>query len=72
MDSFQVLTKKGLLEYATTYNLNFGKCCVLDKETKVKFDTATHQAGVLFDCVHIDVWILPRLHRLEAIGTLSC
>ena len=56
MDSLQVLAKQGLLEGATTYNLEFGECCVLDKETKVKFGIVIHYTRGLLYCVHIDVW----------------
>ena len=56
MNSLQALIKKGLLEGVTTCNLKFGKYCVLDKETKVRFGTAIHYMGGLLDCVDINVW----------------
>ena len=43
----------------------------MDKKTKVKFDTATHRSEGLLDCVHINVLVLLRPHRLEDIDTLS-
>ena len=56
MDSLQVLAMQGLLEGATTYNLEFGEYCVLDKETKVKFGIVIHYTRGLLYCVHIDIW----------------
>jgi len=43
-------------EGATTYNLEFGEYCVLDKETKVKFGIVIHYTRGLLYCVHIDIW----------------
>jgi len=63
MDSLQALVKQELLEGATTYKLKFGERCVLDKKTKVKFGTTIDRMGGLLDCIHINVWVLPRLHH---------
>jgi len=56
MDSFQDLAKQRILKGATTCNYEFGKCCALDKKTKVKFGITIHHSGGLFDYIHIDVW----------------
>ena len=48
-------------------NLKFGECCVLKKETNVKFG----YTGDLLDCVNIYVGVLPKLNLLETIGILS-
>ena len=58
------------LERASTCHLKARDSSVLDKK-KVKFDTDTHHLHGLLDCVHVDVWGLPRMHHLKAIGTLS-
>ena len=63
----QALAKKGSLVGAATWE---GEHSVLDKK-KVKFSTSTHRSEGLLDCVHVSVWGLLRLHRLEVIGTLS-
>ena len=48
--SLQAPTKKGLLEGATTCNVE-GEHSVLDKK-KVKFSTSTHRSEGFLDCVH--------------------
>jgi len=68
--SLQAPAKKGSLEGASTCNLKLGEYVVLDKK-KVKFSTTTHYSEGLLDCVHVYIWDLLRLHRLEIIGTLS-
>ena len=45
----------GVLESVLTCNLKFGERCVLDKKTKVKFDTVIQHSEGLLDCIHIDV-----------------
>ena len=52
--------KQGLLDCALTCNLEFGKHCVLNKKTMVKFGTVIHHLGGLLDCVHVDVWGLTK------------
>jgi len=42
---------------------------VLNKK-KVKFGCDAHHLHGLLELVHVNVGILPRLHHLEAIGTL--
>ena len=56
IDSLQALVKQRLLEGATICNLKFSERCVLNKKTKVKFDTAIHHVGGILDCIHIDIW----------------
>ena len=55
LDSLQALANQGVLKDTLTYNLEFGKQCVLYQKMKVKFGTATHRSEGLFDCVHVDV-----------------
>jgi len=43
------------LEGALTCNLKFSEHCVLDKKTKVKFDTVIHYSKELLDYGYIDV-----------------
>ena len=59
------------MEGASTCNMKLGGHNVLNKKTKVKFGTSTHRLDDLLDCVHVSIWDLPRLHRLEVIDTLS-
>jgi len=54
--SLQALAKKGLLEGASTCNMELGGHGVLDKKTKVKFGTSTHCSEGLLNCVHISIW----------------
>ena len=65
--SLQAPAKKGSLEGTATCNLE-GEHSVLDKK-KVKFSTTTHHSEGLLNCVHVSVWDLLRLHRLEVKGT---
>ena len=65
MDSLQALVKQRLLEGSTTCNLKFGEHCFLNKETKVKFDTAIHHTGGLLDCIHINIWDPTKTASLE-------
>ena len=58
------------MEGASTCNMELGEHDVLDKK-KVKFSTTTHHSEGLLDYVHVSIWDLLRLHRLEFIGTLS-
>ena len=69
--SLQAPAKKRSLEGASICNMELGGHGVLDKKTKVKFGTTTQHSEGLLDCVHVSIWDLPRLHRLEVIGTLS-
>ena len=69
--SLQAPAKKGSLEGASTCNMKLGGHSVLDKKTKVKFDTSTHCSKGLLGCVHVSIWRLPRLRRLEVIDILS-
>ena len=64
--TLQAPAKKESLEGAATCNLE-GEHNVLDKK-KVKFSTSTHRSKGLLDCVHVSVWGLLRLHRLEVTG----
>ena len=65
IDSLQALAKLGLLKGATTRNLKFGERCILDKETKVKFDTTIHYTRGLLDCFHIDVLRATKIASFE-------
>ena len=65
----QAPAKKRSLEGAATYNL-VGEHSVLNKK-KVKFSTRTHRSEGLLDCVHLNIWGLLRMHRLDVTGTLS-
>ena len=56
LDFLRALAKQELLEGKLICNLKFGEHCVLDKKTKVKFDTITHHSEGLLDCIHIDFW----------------
>ena len=58
------------LEDASTCHLKPHDSCILDKK-KVKFGTVTYYLHGLLELAHVDVGVLPRLHHLEAIGTLS-
>ena len=69
--SLQALAKQGSVDGASTYNLELGGHDVLNKTTKVKFGTKTHRSEGLLNCVQLVSGFLPRLHHLEAIGTLS-
>ena len=51
--SLQAPAKKGLLEGASTCNMELSEHCILDK---VKFGTTRHHSGGLLDCVHVSVW----------------
>jgi len=53
--SLQALAKKGSLEGASTCNIKMGEHGVLDKKTKVKFDTTTHRSESLLDYVHVSI-----------------
>jgi len=35
--------------------IELGGCDVLDKKTKVKFNTTTHYSKDLLDCVHVSI-----------------
>ena len=54
--SLQALTKKGLLEGASTCNMKLGGHSVLDKKIKVKFGTSAHHSKGLLDCIHVNIW----------------
>ena len=71
LDSLQALATQGLLKGTLTCNLKSDECCVLDNKTKVKFGIVTHCSSGLLDYFHIDIGVLPGLHRLESIDTLS-
>ena len=51
----QALAKKETLEGASTCNMELGGHDILDKKTKVKFDTSIHHSEGLFDCVHVSI-----------------
>ena len=53
--SLQAPAKKGSLEGASTCNMELGGH-ILDKKTKVKFNTTTHHSEGLLDCVHVSIW----------------
>ena len=57
--SLQTPAKKGLLEGASTYNMEVGEYSVLKKK-KVKFSTTTHHSEGLLDCVHVSIWGLAK------------
>jgi len=63
--SLQALTKKRSLEGAYTCNKELGGHGVLDKKTKVKFDTSTHRSEGLLDCVHVCIWGPAKTTSLE-------
>ena len=65
LDCSQSLAKQGVLKSALTCNLKFGEHCVLDKKTNVKFGNFITAQKVFL------IVVLLRLHRLEAIDTLS-
>ena len=69
--SLQAQAKKGSLKSVSTCNMELGGHDVLDKKTKVKFDTTTYRSGVLFIVFTLVFGDLPRLHHFEVIGTLS-
>ena len=50
------LHKKNLLKGVKTCKLNFCKFCVLEKQNRVQFKTATHKTEDIMDYVHSDVW----------------
>jgi len=54
--SSQPPRKKRSLEGASTCNMKLGGHSVLDKKTKVKFNTTTHHSEGLLDCVHLSIW----------------
>jgi len=54
--TFQAPAKKKSLKGTSTCNMKLGGYVVLDKKTKVKFDTTTHHSEGLLDCVHVSVW----------------
>ncbi len=50
------LHRRNLLKGMKTCKLDFCKYCVLGKQTKVQFKTATHKTEGILDYVHSDVW----------------
>jgi hypothetical protein len=50
------LHKKNLLKGVKTCKLDFCKFCVLGKQNRVQFKTATHKTEGIMDYVHSDVW----------------
>ena len=58
------------MEGASTCNLKVGEHDILDKK-KVKFNTTTHHSEGLLDCMHVSVWELLKLYRVEVKDTLS-
>jgi len=54
--SLQVLAKQGMLKGARTYKLEFCEHCVIEKKTKMKFDTVTHCTEGILDYIHTDIW----------------
>ena len=69
--SLQALAMQGSVKGASTCNLELDGHDVLDKKRKVKFDTTTHPQKVFLIVFTLIFGILPRLHCLETIGTLS-
>ena len=55
----------------SAYKMELGGHCVLNKKTKVKFDTTTHRRKVFFIEFTLVFGDLLRLHRLEVTSTLS-
>jgi len=56
LHSLNVFAKRGLFEGASTCKLKISGHGVLEKKTKVKFDTSTHRSESLLDYVHINIW----------------
>ena len=54
--SLQALAKKETLEGASTCNMELGGHNVLDKKTKVKFDTSKHSSKDLLGCIYVSIW----------------
>ncbi|KAL3821238.1 hypothetical protein ACJIZ3_007143 [Penstemon smallii] len=54
--AMQGLISQGLLKGAKTCKMNFCEHCVLGKQTRVRFGTATHKTKGILDYVHTDVW----------------
>ena len=50
------LHKKNLLKDVKIYKLDFCKFCVMGKQNRVQFETATHKTEGILDYVHSDVW----------------
>jgi hypothetical protein len=50
------LHKKNLLKDVKTCKLDFCKFCVMGKQNRVQFKTATHKIKGILDYVHSDVW----------------
>ena len=55
----------------STCNLELSGHGVLDKKTKVKFNSITHHSEGLLDCIHVSVWGLAKTTSLGGHGTLS-
>jgi len=53
--SLQAVVNKRSLEGASTCNMELGGHGVLDRKTKVKFDTSTHRSEGLLNCVHVSI-----------------
>jgi len=56
LNSLEAFTNQRLLKDASICKLKRGGHGVLDKKTKVKFDTSTHCLECLLDYVHINIW----------------
>ena len=50
------LHRRNLLKGVKSCKLDFCKFCVLEKQNRVQFKTATHKTEGILDYVHIDVW----------------
>jgi hypothetical protein len=50
------LHKRNLLKGVKTCKLDFCKLCILGKQNRVQFKTATHKTEGILDYVHLDVW----------------
>jgi hypothetical protein len=50
------LHKINLLKGVKTCKLDFYKLCVLGKQNRVQFKTATHKTEGILDYVNFDVW----------------
>jgi len=50
------LHKRNLLKGVKTCKIDFCKLCILGKQNRVQFKTATHKTEGILDYVHLDVW----------------
>jgi len=69
--SLQAPVKKKSLEGTYTCNMELGGHSVLDKKTKLNFNTTTHHSEGLLDCVHVSIWGPAMTASLGGLCTLS-